>query len=89
LSDSDELFEAYARDALESLPSGLRARMSNVEIVIDDEAPPGQALLGLYQAFRLPGAAAGTRRRCPTRSRSFEVRSFVCMDMTQRRFAGK
>jgi predicted Zn-dependent protease with MMP-like domain len=47
------LFEQYADEALESLPEDLRARMSNVEIVIDDEPPPGQPLLGLYQGVPL------------------------------------
>jgi predicted Zn-dependent protease with MMP-like domain len=42
-----------AQDALDSLPSDLRARMSNVEIVVEDEPPPGQRLLGLYQGVPL------------------------------------
>jgi predicted Zn-dependent protease with MMP-like domain len=46
-------FEEYAQEALDSLPSDLRAQMSNVEIVIDDEPPPGQRLLGLYQGVPL------------------------------------
>ena len=46
-------FEEYAQDALDSLPSDLRARMSNVEIVVEDEPPPGQPLLGLYQGVPL------------------------------------
>jgi predicted Zn-dependent protease with MMP-like domain len=51
--DSRGRFEQYAQDALDSLPSDLRARMSNVEIVVDDEPPPGQPLLGLYQGVPL------------------------------------
>jgi predicted Zn-dependent protease with MMP-like domain len=46
-------FEEYAQDALDSLPPDLRARMSNVEIVVEDEPPPGQRLLGLYQGVPL------------------------------------
>jgi predicted Zn-dependent protease with MMP-like domain len=46
-------FEEYAQEALESLPSDLRARMSNVEIVIEEEPPTGQLLLGLYQGVPL------------------------------------
>ena len=46
-------FEEYAFDALDSLPPDLGARMSNVEIVIEDEPPPGQRLLGLYQGVPL------------------------------------
>jgi predicted Zn-dependent protease with MMP-like domain len=50
---SDERLEEYAEEALDSLPPDLRARMSNVEIVVEDEPPPGQPLLGLYQGVPL------------------------------------
>jgi predicted Zn-dependent protease with MMP-like domain len=50
---SDDGFAEYVQDALDSLPSGLRARLSNVEIVVEDEPPPGQRLLGLYQGVPL------------------------------------
>jgi predicted Zn-dependent protease with MMP-like domain len=53
LLDSGGRFEEYAQDALDSLPSDLRTRMSNVEIVVEDEAPPGQRLLGLYEGVPL------------------------------------
>jgi predicted Zn-dependent protease with MMP-like domain len=46
-------FEDYAQDALDSLPADLRGQMSNVEIVVEDEPPPGQPLLGLYQGVPL------------------------------------
>jgi predicted Zn-dependent protease with MMP-like domain len=65
LPDLDELFEAYVRDALESLPSGLRARMSNVEIVIEDEPPEGQPLLGLYQGVPLTRRSSGYAAALP------------------------
>ena len=42
-------FEQCAQDALDSLPAELRDYMSNVAIVIEDEPPDGQPLLGLYQ----------------------------------------
>jgi predicted Zn-dependent protease with MMP-like domain len=48
-----ERFEEYARAALDSLPPELRSQMSNVEIVVADEPPPGQRLLGLYQGVPL------------------------------------
>ena len=51
--DSDGQFEQYARDALDSLPAELRAAMSNVEVVIEEEPPAGQPLLGLYQGVPL------------------------------------
>jgi predicted Zn-dependent protease with MMP-like domain len=46
-------FEEHARAALDSLPSELRVQMSNVEIVVEEEPPPGQRLLGLYQGVPL------------------------------------
>jgi len=42
-------FERCAQEALDSLPAELRDYMSNVAIVIEDEPPDGQPLLGLYQ----------------------------------------
>jgi predicted Zn-dependent protease with MMP-like domain len=51
--DAYEQFEQYAREALDALPSELRKEMSNVEIVVEDEPPPGQRLLGLYQGIPL------------------------------------
>jgi predicted Zn-dependent protease with MMP-like domain len=51
--DSPGRFEEYAQEAFDSLPSELRVRVSNVEIVVDEEPPPGQRLLGLYQGVPL------------------------------------
>jgi len=51
--DEGRRFDEYAQDALDSLPSDLRAQMSNVEIVVEDEPPPGERLLGLYQGVPL------------------------------------
>ena len=53
LHDLERQFEDYTQDALDSLPSDLSARMSNVEIVVEDEPPAGQRLLGLYQGVPL------------------------------------
>lgn len=51
LSDPfDEAIDA----ALNSLPAELRAAMNNVEIVVEDEPPAGQPLLGLYRGIPLP-----------------------------------
>jgi hypothetical protein len=49
---ADRLFEEYVEDALDSPPSDLRARMSNVEIVIDEEPRAGQPLWASIRAFR-------------------------------------
>ena len=46
-------FEHLIQEALDSLPDDLRSEMSNVEIVVADEPPPGQPLLGLYQGIPL------------------------------------
>jgi predicted Zn-dependent protease with MMP-like domain len=46
-------FQRVIQEALDSLPRDLSDRMSNVEIVVEDEPPPGQRLLGLYQGVPL------------------------------------
>jgi predicted Zn-dependent protease with MMP-like domain len=47
-------FEEAIDDALSSLPADLRAAMSNVAIVVEDEPPDGRPLLGLYHGVPLP-----------------------------------
>ena len=49
----DQELEAWAEEAVESLPPELRRAMSNVGIVIEEEPPPGMPLLGLYQGVPL------------------------------------
>ena len=51
--DSRAEFDDDAQDALDSLPPDLRAQLSNVAIVIEEEPPAGQPLLGLYQGVPL------------------------------------
>ena len=46
-------FEDWVQDAIDSLPVDLRDAMSNVAIVVEDEPPPGQPLLGLYEGVPL------------------------------------
>jgi predicted Zn-dependent protease with MMP-like domain len=41
------------QEAIDSLPDDLRSQMSNVEVMVEDEPPPGQPLLGLYQGIPL------------------------------------
>ena len=55
----DVEFEQCAQEALDSLPDELRKYMSNVAIVIEDEPPPGQPLLGLYQGVPLTRRGIG------------------------------
>ena len=52
-------FEACVREALETLPPDLAKAMSNVELVIEDEPPEGQPLLGLYQGVPLTRRTTG------------------------------
>jgi predicted Zn-dependent protease with MMP-like domain len=52
-------FEETVAAAVASLPDDLRDAMSNVEIVIEDEPPPGQPLLGLYQGIPLTLRSSG------------------------------
>ena len=46
-------FEQAVRDAIGVLPDDLREAMSNVAIVVDDEAPAESPVLGLYQGVPL------------------------------------
>jgi len=52
-------FERVVQAALDSLPPELRGRLSNVGIVVEDEPPPGQPLLGLYQGIPLTRRGGG------------------------------
>lgn len=46
-------FDAVIQDVLDSLPADLREQMSNVDIVVEEDPPPGHRLLGLYQGVPL------------------------------------
>jgi predicted Zn-dependent protease with MMP-like domain len=50
---SNDPFEDAVEAALDSLPPDLAAAVSNVEVVVEDEPPPGLPLLGLYQGVPL------------------------------------
>jgi predicted Zn-dependent protease with MMP-like domain len=49
----DDDFQATIDAAVASLPDALRKRISNLELVVEDEPPPGERLLGLYQGIPL------------------------------------
>ncbi|WP_242453308.1 metallopeptidase family protein [Mycolicibacterium sp. P9-64] len=53
MPEFNDPFQDAIDDALDSLPDDLRAAISNVEIVVEDEPPDGQPLLGLYQGIPL------------------------------------
>jgi predicted Zn-dependent protease with MMP-like domain len=44
-----EAFEQLVTDALDELPEDIRGLMTNVAVIVEDEPPPGQNLLGLYE----------------------------------------
>ena len=42
-------FDRLVSDALDELPDDIRDLMTNVAVTVEDEPPPGQNLLGLYE----------------------------------------
>jgi predicted Zn-dependent protease with MMP-like domain len=52
-------FEDHVRAALESLPPELKAAMSNVEIVVEDDHPEDPDLFGLYLGIPLTDRGEG------------------------------
>ena len=52
-------FDRCVDEALESLPDDLRAFMSNVAIVVEDEPPRREPLLGLYQGVPMTSRGSG------------------------------
>jgi predicted Zn-dependent protease with MMP-like domain len=53
VSDAHTEFERFVQDALDTLPVDLARLMDNVAVVIEDEPPPGERLLGLYHGVPL------------------------------------
>ncbi len=73
--DLDDLFEEAIDEALSSLPADLRAAISNVAIVVEDEPPDGRELLGLYHGVPLAQGDGGPAECFPPRSASSAGRS--------------
>jgi len=44
-------FDQLVSDALDELPDDIRGLMTNVAVTVEDEPPPGQPLLGLYEGI--------------------------------------
>jgi predicted Zn-dependent protease with MMP-like domain len=44
-------FDQLVSDALDELPDDIRGLMTNVAVTVQDEPPPGQPLLGLYEGI--------------------------------------
>jgi predicted Zn-dependent protease with MMP-like domain len=49
--DSATDFDGLVSDALDALPDDIRGLMTNVAVTVEDEPPPGQNLLGLYEGI--------------------------------------
>jgi len=55
-----ERFDELASEALDALPSWIRERMENIEVVIEDRPPDRQpSLLGLYEGIPLTRRGLG------------------------------
>jgi predicted Zn-dependent protease with MMP-like domain len=50
---TEERFMQLVEEAVEALPGWVRETLDNVEIFLEEEPPPGQPLLGLYQGVPL------------------------------------
>ena len=48
-----EEFEDAVRDALDEIPDELAELMDNVVVLVEDEPPAGEPLLGLYEGYAL------------------------------------
>lgn len=49
-----ERFEEIVREALAGLPEWVQQRLDNVEVILEEESPPGERrLLGLYEGIPL------------------------------------
>lgn len=60
-------FEALVAEAMDELPAWVQERLDNVEVLIEDEPPPGQHLLGLYEGVPLTERGAGYTWTLPDR----------------------
>ena len=60
-------FEDSVEAAVETLPDDLREAMSNVAIVVEDEPPDGEPLLGLYEGIPLTARTSAYAGAAPDR----------------------
>jgi len=52
-------FEELVGEALDSVPEPLMRMLSNVVVLVEDDPPPGQPLLGLYEGIPLTERDSG------------------------------
>ena len=48
MSVTEDEFEGWVQEAIDSLPPDIAELIDNVAFVVEDEPPPGENLLGLY-----------------------------------------
>jgi predicted Zn-dependent protease with MMP-like domain len=66
-------FEQLAAEALDELPAWVHERLENVDVMVEDEAPPDQAgLLGLYEGVPLTERGSGYTWALPDRITLFQ-----------------
>ena len=51
MTASTEQFEAWVQEAIDSVPPDIAELIDNVAFVVEEEPPPGENLLGLYQGI--------------------------------------
>jgi predicted Zn-dependent protease with MMP-like domain len=69
--DADR-FEAMVTEALDALPDWVHERLDNVELFVEDEPPPGQHLLGLYEGVPLLRRSGNYTNAMPDRITLFK-----------------
>lgn len=57
---TSESFEQIVAQAVDALPSWVLERLDNVEVLVEDDPPPGKrGLLGLYEGIPLTNRGSG------------------------------
>jgi predicted Zn-dependent protease with MMP-like domain len=60
-------FEEIVAQAVDGLPGWVRERLENVDVLIEDDPPPGPPLLGLYEGVPLTDRGMGYTWALPDR----------------------
>lgn len=71
-AETDDRFMALVEEGIAALPAWVREALDNVEIFVEDEPPPGQPLLGLYQGVPLAVRGSHYTGALPDRITLFE-----------------
>jgi predicted Zn-dependent protease with MMP-like domain len=67
-----EGFERIVEEALAELPPGLQASLSNLVVAVEDEPPPGEDMVGLYEGVPLTERGGGYAGELPDAITIFE-----------------